>query len=155
MNELRELYQEVILDHGRNPRNFRRIEDADGEAKGDNPLCGDRVHVYVKLNGAGGLGDVAFQGRGCAITTASASMMTELLKGRSEAEARRLFDLFHAVCTDEAFDPLDVPEEFEEELDRLQVMAGVRQFPMRVKCATLPWHTFAAALDGKATATTE
>ena len=155
MNELRELYQEVILDHGRSPRNFRRIEDADGEAKGDNPLCGDRVHVYVKLDGAGGLDDVAFQGRGCAITTASASMMTELLKGRSEAEARRLFDLFHAVCTDEAFDPLDVPAEFEDEADRLQVMAGVRQFPMRVKCATLPWHTFAAALDGKATATTE
>lgn len=155
MNELRELYQEVILDHGRSPRNFRRIEDADGEAKGDNPLCGDRVHVYVKLDGAGGLDDVAFQGRGCAISTASASMMTELLKGRSEAEARRLFDVFHAVCTDEAFDPLDVPEEFEDEADRLQVMAGVRQFPMRVKCATLPWHTFAAALDGKATATTE
>jgi len=155
MNELRELYQEVILDHGRSPRNFRRIEDADGEAKGDNPLCGDRVHVYVKLDGAGGLDDVAFQGRGCAISTASASMMTELLKGRSEAEARRLFDVFHAVCTDEAFDPLDVPAEFEDEADRLQVMAGVRQFPMRVKCATLPWHTFAAALDGKATATTE
>ncbi len=155
MNELRELYQEVILDHGRNPRNFRRIEDADGEARGDNPLCGDRVHVFVKLDGTGGLGDVAFQGRGCAISTASASMMTELLKGRSEAEARQLFDVFHAVCTDEAFDPLDVPAEFEDEADRLQVMAGVRQFPMRVKCATLPWHTFAAALDGKQSATTE
>ena len=155
MNELRELYQEVILDHGRKPRNFRRIEDADGEARGDNPLCGDRVQVFVKRDGNGGLDDVAFQGRGCAITTASASMMTELLKGRSEAEARRLFDLFHAVCTDEGFDPLDADPEFEEEIDRLQVMAGVRQFPMRVKCATLPWHTFRAALDGKGSATTE
>jgi len=155
MNELRELYQEVILDHGRSPRNFRRIENADGEARGDNPLCGDRVHVFVKRDCAGGLEDVAFQGRGCAITTASASMMTELLKGRSEAEARRLFALFHAVCTDEAFDPLEAPAEFEDEADRLQVMAGVRQFPMRVKCATLPWHTFAAALDGVKTTTTE
>ena len=155
MNELRELYQEVILDHGRNPRNFRRIEDADGEARGDNPLCGDRVHVFVKRDGEGGLRDVAFQGRGCAISTASASMMTELLKGRSEAEARRLFEVFHAVCTDEAFDPLGAPAEFEDEVDRLQVMAGVRQFPMRVKCATLAWHTFTAALDGKQSATTE
>ncbi|MCY3981722.1 MAG: SUF system NifU family Fe-S cluster assembly protein [Alphaproteobacteria bacterium] len=155
MNELRELYQEVILDHGRNPRNFRYIADADGEARGDNPLCGDRVQVFVKRDEAGRLGDVAFQGHGCAITTASASMMTELLKGRSEAEARRLFDVFHAVCADETFDPMDVPSEFEDEVDRLQVMAGVRQFPMRVKCATLPWHTFTAALDGKKTVTTE
>ena len=155
MDELRELYQEVILDHGRNPRNFRRIENPDGEARGDNPLCGDRVHVFVTRGGADDLSDVAFQGRGCAITTASASMMTEIAMGRSESDARRLCELFRAMCTGDDLGAAEIPPGLEDDFERLRVMAGVQRFPMRVKCATLPWHTLTAALDGEAAATTE
>jgi nitrogen fixation NifU-like protein len=139
MNEaLRELYQEVILDHSKNPRNFRALEGA-RLAKGYNPLCGDRITLFVEIDG-GVVRNVGFQGAGCAISTASASMMTEALKGRTEAEAEKLFEVFHSVVTgkSEAVN--------EEELGKLAVFAGVRDYPVRVKCATLAWHTLKAAL---------
>ena len=152
MSELRDLYQEVILDHAKRPRNFGRPEQFDHEAHGHNPLCGDKVDVFVILGDGGRVEDVRFEGRGCAISMASASLMTELLKGKTEAEARHLFERFHEMVTHEAGgDPL--PDAAADDLERLEVLAGVRQFPMRVKCATLPWHTFKAALaSGKAPA---
>ncbi len=153
LDDLRELYQEVILEHGKHPRNFRHPEDANREAKGNNPLCGDRLTVYLKLSGDGLIEDAAFEGRGCAISTASASMMTELVKGRTAEEAHRLFESFHAMCTQEGSPPHDHADE--EALERLQALSGVRQFPMRVKCATLPWHTMNAAISGDEKATTE
>jgi nitrogen fixation NifU-like protein len=154
MSDLRDLYQEVILDHGKRPRNFRHPGDANREAKGDNPLCGDRITIYLRLSPANVIEDVAFQGRGCAISTASASLMTELLKGKTEEEANALFGAFHHMCTQEDTAP-DLPPALEDEFDRLQVLAGVRQYPMRVKCATLAWHTMKAALEGTDKASTE
>lgn len=154
MSDLRELYQEVILDHGKRPRNFRHPADANREAKGDNPLCGDKVTIYLKLSATGVIDDVAFEGRGCAISTASASLMTELLKGKSEAEANALFGAFHHMCTQDDGAPA-LPKNLEDEFDRLQVLSGVRQYPMRVKCATLAWHTMKAALEGAEKASTE
>jgi nitrogen fixation NifU-like protein len=152
MSELRELYQEVILDHGKRPRNFRAMPGADREAKGDNPLCGDKVTIYLKLAAGGAIEDVAFEGRGCAISTASASLMTELLKGKSAAQVAALFGAFHHMCTHD--DPPKVEAALQDEFDRLQVLSGVRHYPMRVKCATLAWHTMKAALeDGKAAST--
>ncbi len=153
MSDLRELYQEVILDHGKRPRNFRHPADANREAKGDNPLCGDKVTIFLKLSDAGVIDDLAFQGRGCAISTASASLMTELLRGKTVAEAETLFGAFHHLCTHD--DAPDVPAPLEDDFDRLQVMSGVRHYPMRVKCATLAWHTMKAALDGAGKASTE
>lgn len=150
MNDLRELYQEVILDHGKHPRNFRTPDDATAEAHGNNPLCGDQLTVYLKLGDDGLVEDAAFIGRGCAISVASASMMTELVKGKSEAEARALFDAFHEMCTGEGDG--DAPD---DELDKLKVLSGVRDYPTRVKCATLPWHTLVAALAGDEEVTTE
>ncbi|MDH3738839.1 MAG: SUF system NifU family Fe-S cluster assembly protein [Alphaproteobacteria bacterium] len=150
MNDLRELYQEVILDHGKHPRNFRTPEDATAEAHGNNPLCGDQLTVYIKLGEDGLVEDVAFIGRGCAISVASASMMTELVKGKTEAEARAIFETFHGMCTGE-----EDENELGEELDKLKVLSGVREFPTRVKCATLPWHTLVAALSGDGEVTTE
>ena len=150
---LRELYQEVILDHGKSPRNFRHPDDSTCEAKGDNPLCGDRLAVYAKVNGSGVIEDVAFEGRGCAISIASASMMTELLRGKSLDEAEHLFDGFHHLCTGEG-EP-GAAGGFEDEMAKLEVLSGVRRFPMRVKCATLAWHTFQAAVHGDKAATTE
>jgi nitrogen fixation NifU-like protein len=142
MSDLRDLYQEIILDHNRRPRNYRCPADANREAHGDNPLCGDRVTVYLTLKD-GVVRDVGFQGRGCAISMASASLMTELLKGRTEAEARALFRRFHETMTGEA-----LPEDPEDpEMDKLAALSGVREYPMRVKCATLSWHTLMAALD--------
>jgi nitrogen fixation NifU-like protein len=153
LSDLRDLYQEVILDHGKRPRNFRHLDAANREAKGDNPLCGDKITIYLRLSEAGVVEDVSFQGRGCAISTASASLMTEMLKGRTAAQIAQLFGAFHQMCTqDEA--PV-LPSELQEDFDRLQVLSGVRHYPMRVKCATLPWHTMKAALEGGATATTE
>lgn len=143
MSALRELYQEVILDHGKSPRNFGKLDDASADAHGHNPLCGDTVTIYVKLND-GVIEDIQFEGRGCAISVASASMMTEILKGKSLVEAESMFSRFHALVApeQEACAPgFEAPE-----LDKLVVLAGVREFPMRVKCATLPWHTFKAAL---------
>ena len=154
MSDLRELYQEVILDHGKRPRNFRHPADANRAAKGDNPLCGDKVTIYLKLSPAKVIEDVAFEGRGCAISTASASLMTEILKGKTEAEAKALFGALHHMCTQDDATP-ELPKSLEDEFDRLQVLSGVRQYPMRVKCATLAWHTMKAALAGAEKATTE
>lgn len=152
MDDLRELYQEVILDHGKNPRNFRHPDDANREAKGENPMCGDRFMVYLTLKD-GVVEDVAFQGRGCAISTASASMMTELVRGKSAAEAEKLFHAFHELCTQ---DEPDIPEGVDDEtMEKLMVMSGVRQFPVRVKCATLAWHAMNAALHGEAAASSD
>lgn len=154
MDDLRELYQEVILDHGKRPRNFRALPAANRAAKGDNPLCGDRIEVFVRLGADGRIADAAFQGRGCAISQASASLMTELVRGKTEAEARALFDAFHGLCTSD--DPAPPPPALADDFERLTVMSGVRHYPMRVKCATLAWHTLTAALDGGGkTASTE
>lgn len=150
MNDLRELYQEVILDHGKRPRNFRTPDDATAEAHGNNPLCGDQLTVYIKTGDDGSVEDVAFIGRGCAISVASASMMTEMVKGKTEAEARAIFETFHGMCTGEGDESA-----LDEELEKLKVLSGVREFPTRVKCATLPWHTLVAALSGDGEVTTE
>lgn len=141
MSDLRELYQEVILDHNRHPRNFGAPATANRRAEGNNPLCGDRVTVYVDLE-EGRLRDVAFEGAGCAISTASASLMTEALKGLSVEEARTLFHGFHDLVTLGA--AAGSPD-----LGKLAVFTGVREYPMRVKCATLPWHALMAALDAQ------
>ena len=142
MSELGDLYQALILDHNRSPRNFRRVPGAKN-AEGHNPLCGDRVTVFVDVKD-GVLADVAFQGSGCAISTASASLMTESLKGKSAAEGRALFERVHTLLTGAP----DQAERAAEGLGKLAVFSGVSEFPMRVKCATLPWHTFLAAVEG-------
>ncbi len=149
MQELRELYQSVILDHNRRPRNFERPEGANREAHGHNPLCGDRIDVFARIEGAV-LRDVGFEGSGCAISKASASLMTEAVKGKPIAEVERLFEGFHRVVTSDARAQVDAAQ-----LGKLGVLAGVREFPMRVKCATLAWHTLRAALEGFASASTE
>lgn len=136
--ELRDLYQEVILDHTKNPRNFKELEGATHDAKGHNPLCGDRLTVYLVVKD-GRIDDVSFVGAGCAISTASASMMSEALKGKSASEADTLFEAFHAVLT-------GTGEDADDALGKLAVFAGVRDYPVRVKCATLAWHTLQAAL---------
>ena len=141
MTDLRELYQELILDHGRRPRNFKPLDEANRTAEGFNPLCGDKVKVYVKVDGDA-IEDISFQGSGCAISTASASIMTETLKGKSRGEAEELFETFHDLVTGEPA-KLDSPE-----LGKLAVFSGVSEFPIRVKCATLSWHTLRAALKG-------
>lgn len=143
MSELRDLYQEVILDHGKAPRNFREVEDADHHAEGHNPLCGDRITVYVKA-AQGLIEEIGFQGAGCAISTASASMMTEALKGKSVDQCREIFTAFHDLLTGER-----EVEETASLLGKLQVFSGVREFPIRVKCATLAWHTLRAALEAE------
>ena len=140
--DLRDLYQDVILDHNKNPRNFGRPETCDHAANGDNPLCGDTVTVYVTVAG-NVIENVQFEARGCAISIASASMMTELVKGKPLAEARAIFEEFRDVVTRKK----DVAPDDLERLDKLAALTGVREFPMRVKCATLPWHTMSAALD--------
>jgi nitrogen fixation NifU-like protein len=141
--ELRELYQEVIVEHSRRPRNFRRL-DGTRVAEGYNPLCGDKVTIYVDVHN-GMLRDVAFQGSGCAISTASASVMTEVLKGKSEGEAAQLFERFHALATQGPQAAAD------GSLGKLAVFAGVSAFPSRVKCAVLAWHTLQAALKEETT----
>lgn len=153
MDELRELYQEVILDHGRHPRNFGALEGCNRTAHGYNPMCGDTLVIYLRVDGDGTIEDVTFKGKGCAISVASASMMTEILKGRTVEEAERLFNAFHDMCTkDDAEAPADVDG---EALERLEVLSGVREFPVRVKCATLAWHTMDAAVQGKDEISTE
>jgi len=148
MSDLRELYQEVILDHSKRPRNFGALPGATSQADGYNPLCGDRATIYVRLDGDK-LADLRFVGQGCSISTASASLMTEALKGKSRAEAEQLFERFHALITsapDQAklhADPL---------LGKLAVFSGVCEFPVRVKCASLAWHTLKQALAGEAQA---
>jgi nitrogen fixation protein NifU and related proteins len=145
MMDLRELYQDIILDHGRHPRNFRKIEHPTHFAHGHNPLCGDRVTVYLSLDG-NRITDVAFQGRGCAISTAAASLMTEVLKGKTVEEARALFAQFHARVT--GGEPKALTEPLAEEAERLEPLTGVKAYPARVKCATLSWHALEAALKG-------
>ena len=147
--ELQDLYQEMILDHNRRPRNFRIIDDG-SSAEGFNPLCGDRITVYLKVED-GTIKDVSFQGAGCAISKASASLMTDAIKGHSVDEANALFDRFHQMITT----PFDRPVD-EEGLGKLAAFAGVREFPVRVKCASLAWHTLKAALsDSHQTVKTE
>jgi nitrogen fixation NifU-like protein len=141
MDELRELYQEMILDHGKRPRNALELPDADHKAEGYNPLCGDRLTVYAKTDGDN-VERVTFQGTGCAISVASASLMSEALAGKSRDEIEELFRLFHALVTGKG----DTAAA-QERLGKLMVLAGVREFPVRVKCATLAWHTLRAALE--------
>ena len=145
MNELDDLYQEIILDHYKRPRNFGPLPGSDHQADGHNPLCGDRIQVRVRLEGER-LEEVRFEGSGCAISTASASMMTEAVRGKSRAEAAELFDRFRHLVTGEA-----AAGEVEA-LGELAALGGVREFPMRVKCATLAWHTLKAALESPGTA---
>lgn len=142
--ELRELYQQVILDHNKAPRNFRKIEDASNFAEGYNPLCGDNVTVYIKIDENNVIQDISFQGSGCAISKASASLMTSILKGKSVEEAEKLFNNFHDLVTDKLGDKPNL-----ENLGKLAVFAGVREFPARVKCASLAWHTMINALHKK------
>lgn len=147
MSELSDLYQEIILDHNKRPRNFREIAGCTCSAEGHNPLCGDEVKVFVQMD-AGKLSDVAFHGQGCAISRASASMMTGKTKGRSEAEARAMSSQVRAMLLGPEAEPA-------RELGDLAALSGVRQFPARIKCAMLPWRTLEAALDGRSSATTE
>ena len=153
--ELRDIYQEVILDHGKNPRNFRRIEDPTCFAHGNNPVCGDTLVIYLTLNNDDDILDVTFQGQGCAISVASASMMTEILKGKTVTEAKRLFDGFHEMCTNDNFDIAQLSDYDEDALERLTILSGVKEFPIRVKCATLAWHTMQAAVGGEEKTSTE
>jgi nitrogen fixation NifU-like protein len=148
MSDLNELYQQVILDHNKKPRNFRIPEVFNRAAQGHNPLCGDQLTVYLQLEG-GTVTDVAFQGSGCAISKAAASMMTQALKGKTTDETEQLFHEFHEMVTG------DEENENGELLGNLRIFAGVREFPVRVKCATLPWHTFKAALEKQETVSTE
>ena len=138
MSDLRELYQEVTFDHNRNPRNFGRPDGANREGHGYNPLCGDKITVYLRLE-HGVVVDAGFEGSGCAISTASASLMTEALKGRTEAEVQHLFEGFHSMVAGSGS---------HQDLGKLEVLSGVREFPVRIKCATLAWHTLNSALKG-------
>ena len=150
MDDLRELYQETILDHSKRPRNLRGMPEANRRANGENPLCGDRATVYLHVEGDV-VRDVSFEGSGCSISTASASMMTDALKGKTVAEAKALFERFHDLVT---ADPSKAAMA-STELGKLAVFAGVHEFPMRVKCASLAWHTMKAALEGGERASTE
>jgi len=141
MSDLRDLYQEMILDHGKNPRNFGELAGANRRAYGYNPLCGDRVKVFVRVDGDGRIHEVGFEGTGCAISTASASLMTSAVKGKTIEQARRIFDEFRELVTGDAEDDPDL-----EKLGKLAVFSGVSEFPSRVKCATLAWHTLQTAL---------
>lgn len=146
-DDLRDLYQEVILDHGRKPRNFRRLENATHHASGDNPLCGDRMELFLALEEDGKIADAAFQGRGCAISMASASLMTETVRGKSPEQAKALGSAFRTLAMTGT-----CPEcgaELADDMERLSPLSGVHEFPSRVKCATLAWHTLNNALDGK------
>ena len=149
MSELSDLYQEVILEHNKNPRNFREMADADKYADGKNPLCGDALRVYVAMEGDT-ITDVAFKGSGCAISKASASMMTQSVKGKTKEEAEHIFEEFHQMVTGE----LDI-ETDENDLGKLKIFSGVLEFPARVKCASLSWHTLHAALKGEEAVSTE
>ncbi|AFH50600.1 NifU-like protein [Ignavibacterium album JCM 16511] len=143
--ELRELYQQVILDHNKAPRNFRKIENATNYAEGHNPLCGDNVTIYLDIDENNVIKDISFQGSGCAISKASASLMTSMLKGKTVEEAEKLFHKFHDLVTDKLGDNISL-----DEFGKLAVFAGVKEFPARVKCASLAWHTLMNALHGKA-----
>lgn len=143
MSDLRELYQEVILDHSKNPKNFRILKNPSHQAEGYNPLCGDRLTLYLQLEGEV-IKDIAFQGTGCAISKASTSMMTNEMKGKTKAEARQIFEQFHKMLAG------GEGEVDKKMLGKLAVFSGVSEFPVRVKCATLPWHTLRSSLEGGA-----
>lgn len=146
-DDIRELYQDLILDHGRTPRNKRKLAAHSHEALGHNPLCGDKITVYLSLGGDGKITDAAFEGQGCAISTASASIMTDMVKGKTGDETQRLFDYVHQLCMEDgAAAPAGLGT---DDTDRLQALGGVRHFPVRVKCATLAWHTLQAALNNR------
>jgi nitrogen fixation NifU-like protein len=155
LEDLQQLYQEVILDHGRSPRNFRRPDHPTCLAHGHNPMCGDTLTVFLDLDEDRTISDAAFIGKGCAISMASASLMTEVLRGKSPAAADELFEAFHRMCTEDDAALSDIPGIDADEAERLEVLAGVRQFPVRVKCATLAWHAMHAALHGEGETTTE
>jgi nitrogen fixation NifU-like protein len=150
MNELQELYQQVILDHNKNPRNFGKLEPATHHAEGHNPLCGDNVTVELFLDGAGVIQDIKFSGSGCAISKASASIMTTVLKGKTKADAEKMFEQFQHLVTADMSEIADL-----ESLGKLAVFAGVKEFPARIKCASLSWHTMTAALHGEEIVSTE
>ena len=142
---LKELYQEIILDHGKNPRNLRRTENFNKDAKGHNPLCGDKVHVYLKLNENKKVEDISFEGQGCAISMASASIMTDLVKGKEEHEVKEIVSDFLDMIKEK--DELNNNILHEDDKTKLMCLSGVKQYPMRVKCATLSWHTLTTAID--------
>ena len=144
---LKELYQEIILDHGKNPRNLRRTENFNKDAKGHNPLCGDKVHVYLKLNENKKVEDISFEGQGCAISMASASIMTGLVKGKEESEVKEIVNDFLEMIKEK--DQLNSNILNEDDRTKLMCLSGVKQYPMRVKCATLSWHTMVSAFDEK------
>jgi len=149
MSELSELYQQVILDHNKKPRNFRKLEGANHSAEGLNPLCGDHLTVYLNLDDDT-VKEISFEGSGCAISKAAASMMTQALKGKSKQAAEQLFTDFHRMVTGEEYE-----DSSQERLGHLKIFEGVREFPVRVKCATLPWHTMHAALNREELVSTE
>jgi len=145
MFSLGDLYQQVIIDHTKSPRNFGKLDPCNHDAEGYNPLCGDQLHVYLQVNEQDVIEDIKFEGQGCSISTASASLMTQSLKGKSLADFERLFDAFHKMATADLSDKPD-----EEVLGKLAVLAGVKEFPSRIKCATLCWHTLKSAIDDAA-----
>jgi nitrogen fixation NifU-like protein len=150
MDELRELYQATILDHNRSPRNFGELEGANRKADGDNPICGDKLTVHLDVDDDGQVHDIRFFGKGCAISTASASLMTEFVKGKGKGEIEETFERFHELVTGNPSETVDG-----EGLGKLAVFSGVREYPVRVKCATLAWHTLRAALDASSGALVE
>ena len=142
---LKELYQEIILDHGKNPRNLRKAENFNKDAKGHNPLCGDKVHIFLKLNDNKKVEDISFEGQGCAISMASASIMTDLLKGKEEKEVKEIVTDFLEMIKEK--DEIKTNLLKDDEKTKLMCLSGVKQYPMRVKCATLSWHTLTSAID--------
>ena len=142
---LKELYQEIILDHGKNPRNLRKTENFNKDAKGHNPLCGDKVHIYLKLNENKKVEDISFEGQGCAISMASASIMTDLVKGKEENDVKEIVSDFLEMIKEK--DQIKTNLLNEDEKTKLMCLSGVKQYPMRVKCATLSWHTLTSAID--------
>ncbi|MBL4740614.1 MAG: SUF system NifU family Fe-S cluster assembly protein [Sneathiella sp.] len=150
MDDLKELYQEVILDHSKHPRNFGKLDPCSNEAHGYNPLCGDTLNVFLNLSSDDVIEEILFDGKGCAISIASASLMSEIVKGKTKVQASTLFDKFHDLVTKEDSTLLE-----DDDMERLVVLAGVKQFPMRVKCATLSWHALQSALNGNKDTTTE
>ena len=142
---LKELYQEIILDHGKNPRNLRKTENFNKDAKGHNPLCGDKVHIFLKLNENKKVEDISFEGQGCAISMASASIMTDLLKGKEEKEVKEIVNDFLEMIKEK--DEIKTNLLKDDEKTKLMCLSGVKQYPMRVKCATLSWHTLTSAID--------
>ena len=147
--DLKELYQEIILDHGKNPRNLRKTENFNKDAKGHNPLCGDKVHIFLKIDENKNISDISFEGSGCAISMASASIMTDLIKGKSDNEAKEIIEDFLGMIKENPKLKNNILEE--DDKTKLMCLSGVKQYPMRVKCATLSWHTLVSAMenDGK------